>query len=218
VTTPVNDEENGLFNRECNPSIENCSNKLNALVPSEFNKEKHTPRETHEAKPQFYETEDAKRPYEIGNAFELKVEKELRLLSEEFPERVFYKKYEVITLNDKSRVKPDFHIEFRRISIRTHYLIECQDRIRNSMAIYHKIKHIKNSSKYNKIIFVYPDQVTPRTLEALKEDGVLCFCFAVFKRFLDGIRIELRQTRDFSTINDTGDETSMSRKTLERRQ
>jgi len=138
--------------------------------------------------------EDNKKPNSIGKEFESKVENELRLLREEFPLRVFYEKHFRITLNDGNDVYPDFHVEFLKTSVRSHSLIECQNRCRNSMAIYHKIKHIKNNSKYNNFIYVYPDEATPKTCDALKGDGVICFSLTEFNVYLKGVRLELSQT------------------------
>lgn len=129
-----------------------------------------------------------------GETFESLVQAALSQLASEFPLRFVFRRWPRLRLRNDQVAIPDFEIEFDLPHLKERFLIECQDRTRNSNGILHKIEHIRAQSGRNKFMFLYHETVTPATLQALRTEGVIVFSYIEFSLFLDKLRISLKST------------------------
>jgi hypothetical protein len=131
---------------------------------------------------------------EKGRSFEQQIEELLVQLRVDFPLRFQFTRQPRIELHSGEYVIPDFEIVVDLPHVCSKYLIECQDRNRNSKTILHKIQHTRALSSRNKFIFVYNTTVSAETMRALHADGVLVHSRDDFTHFREQVRHTLRAT------------------------
>lgn len=129
-----------------------------------------------------------------GAHFEKLVEDTLNALHVEFPLRVKVVKHPNIILQNGEIVVPDFELSADFPHVFSSYLIECQDRKKNSKAILHKILHIRAKSNRNKFIFLYMTSISQETKRALDSEGIMVLSWDRFNHFINQIKIVLVAT------------------------
>jgi len=138
-------------------------------------------------------------PIKIGLDLENAVNGILEKLRAAFPSRVVFCKQPKICLQNKETVIPDFEISIDLPHVYSKYLIECQDRQKNSKAIIHKIQYIRSKSSRNKFIFVYKDKISRATEISLKNEGVIVLSLVGLVEFTNRLKIILEATPPPST-------------------
>jgi len=118
----------------------------------------------------------------------------LEMLRAEFPSRVCLSKQPRICLQNEEIVIPDFEIAVDLPHVYSKYLIECQDRKKNSKSIIHKIQYMRTKSSRNKFIFVYNNKISKGTETSLRNEGVIVLSLAGLVEFTDRLKITLRAT------------------------
>lgn len=115
----------------------------------------------------------------------------LRKLADEQPKRVSVKRHPVLSLANGQSVIPDFELTTELPHQTDHRLIECQDRLRSSQDVLHKIRSVRAISPRNRFIFLYRNRqsISNALTLALNADGVVhydIYEFAVFLEELSG--------------------------------
>lgn len=119
-----------------------------------------------------------------GSQFEAEVAAVFELLSLRHPKEATVMAQPHLLLYNNERAVPDFQLRLDLPFSRLHYLIECQDRQRNSLEIARKIKVIKMQSQNNMFVFVYREMISPNTKVSLESDGVVVMSLIEFKAFI----------------------------------
>ncbi|HEY6873049.1 MAG TPA: hypothetical protein VI298_10030 [Geobacteraceae bacterium] len=141
---------------------------------------------------------------ETGINFENAVLNILEMLRAEFPSRVYLSKQPKIRLQNEETVIPDFEIAVDLPHVYSKYLIECQDRKKNSKSIIHKIQYIRSKSNRNKFLFVYNNKISKETERSLKNEGVIVLSLTDLSEFAERLKLTLKATPPPSSYDGGG--------------
>lgn len=137
-----------------------------------------------------------------GRRLEADVLERLSKLRTEFPSRISLREQPRIELQSgEPPLVPDFDLVVRLPFAVLHYLIECQDRARNSKEILYKIHYMRNKQLRSTFMFVYRTSVSVRTLEALRDEGIMVVSLEELGIFVEGLLSTLNRLGFEATEN-----------------
>jgi len=133
-------------------------------------------------------------PAEKGKSFEQDVAEVVGMLAIDHPRRAVVKCHPRLPLQSGETKVPDFLLMIDLPHERSYYVIECQDRVKNSKGILMKIQYVRSKSWWKTFVFVYRDSVAPEVKRSLEAEGVMVYSLQEFKSWIGKIDSVLKLT------------------------